>query len=65
MAYDNIIGTAAVTDAMVPEQTTKEIIQEAPGKSVILERGRKVPLSKKKAKQPVLGRSPLRSGCGG
>lgn len=58
MAYDDIIGTAAVTDAMVPEQTTKEIIQEAPGKSVVLERGRKVPLSKRKAKQPVLATLP-------
>lgn len=58
MAYDNIIGTAAVTDAMVPDQTAKEIIKEAPGTSVILERARQVPLSKKKAKQPVLSTLP-------
>lgn len=58
MAYDNIVGTASVTDAMVPDQTTKEILKEAPGKSVILGRARKVPLSRKKAKQPVLSTLP-------
>ena len=59
MAYNDIIGTPDVTDAMVPEQTSKEILQEAPGSSVILERARRVPLSKKKAKQPVLSGLPM------
>lgn len=58
MAYNEIIGSASVTDAMVPDQTVKDILQEAPGKSVILERARHVAMSKKKAKQPVLSSLP-------
>lgn len=56
--YDQILGRAAVTDAQMPDQTIKEILQEAPSKSVLLDRARRVTLSKKKAKQPVLSTLP-------
>lgn len=58
MEFRSIVGSADVTDAMVPDATVKEIIKEAPTTSVVLERGRQVPLSRKKSKQPVLSTLP-------
>ncbi|WP_313546431.1 phage major capsid protein [Corynebacterium sp.] len=58
MAYSNIIGRADVSDAMVPTQVSSEILQEAPKESVMLQYAKRVPLSKAKAKQPVLGTLP-------
>jgi HK97 family phage major capsid protein len=54
----NIIGRADVGDALLPEQTIKEIIQEAPKASLVLNRAKQVRLSTKKAKQPVLASLP-------
>ncbi len=58
MAVNNIVGRAEVSDALLPEQTINEIIQTAPESSVILSRARKVQMSSKKAKQPVLSSLP-------
>ncbi|MGV3073229.1 phage major capsid protein [Corynebacterium phoceense] len=56
--YNNIIGRADVTDALVPDQVISEIIQEAPKSSVMLTNARRTPMSKGKAKQPVLAELP-------
>lgn len=56
--FNNIVGRADVSDAHLPTQVTKEIIQEAPKSSVMLTRARKVPMSSAKSKQPVLASLP-------
>lgn len=56
--YSNIVGSAEVADAMMPDQIIKDIIKETPKSSVLLTRARKATLSKKKAKQPVLSTLP-------
>lgn len=56
--YDQIVGRAAVADAMIPDGVSTEIIKEAPKESVMLTRARRVPLSTAKAKQPVLSTLP-------
>lgn len=43
---------------MLPDQLSKEIIKTAPEQSVIMARARKVPMSTKVAKQPVLASLP-------
>lgn len=58
MSVNNIIGRADIADAHLPDQVINEIIQDAPKSSVILDRARKIPMSKAKAKQPVLGTLP-------
>lgn len=58
MSYTNVIGRADVTDAIIPDQVVSEIIQEAPKSSVLLSRARRVSMSSKKAKQPVLSSLP-------
>lgn len=55
---NNIIGRATISGAALPDQVSKEILQEVPGASVILNRARKVPMSKAKSKQPVLASLP-------
>lgn len=52
--YNTILGRADVADAHVPDQVTKEVIQEAPKSSIMLSNARKTPMSSKKSKQPVL-----------
>lgn len=58
MAYNDIQGRADLTDVLLPDQIIKEIIAEAPKSSVLLSRAKKVRLSAKKAKQPVLATLP-------
>ncbi|MDO5670497.1 MAG: phage major capsid protein [Corynebacterium sp.] len=58
MAFDNIVGRADLTDAMLPGQVITTILKEAPSSSVILERARRVPMSSAKTKQPVLASLP-------
>ncbi len=48
------INRENMPESLVPEQISKEIIQEAPKSSVLLSRARRVPLSRKQARQPVL-----------
>lgn len=56
--YANILGRADVGEALVPDQVINEIITEAPKSSVVLDRGKTIRLSAKKAKQPVLASLP-------
>lgn len=56
--YDQIIGRADVSDALIPEQYVKDIIQTTPEDSVMLTRARRVTMSKNKTKQPVLASLP-------
>lgn len=56
--FANVLGRADVGDALVPDQVISEILKEAPKSSVVLDRARKVRLSSKKAKQPVLATLP-------
>lgn len=58
MGYTDIIGRATISDSALPDSISNEIIQEAPKSSIILDRARRVPMSKKKAKQPVLSALP-------
>lgn len=53
--YDQSIGRG---DTQIPEQIVNEIIQELPGVSVLLNRARRVRMSSKTAKQPVLSALP-------
>lgn len=52
-------GHIARENVPVSEQVVNEILQEAPKSSVALTRMRRVPLSKKVAKQPILSSLPL------
>lgn len=56
--YANVIGRADAGEALLPDQIINEIIAEAPKDGVIRNRARKVRLSAKKAKQPVLSTLP-------
>lgn len=56
--FTDIVGRPAVADALIPEDVSTEIIKEAPKDSVILTNARKVRLSTRKAKQPVLDTLP-------
>lgn len=58
MPVNNIIGRAEVSEALLPDQVINEIIQTAPESSTILRRARSVPMTSKKAKQPVLASLP-------
>lgn len=58
MAFDNIIGRPDLTDAMIPTQVISEILKESPAQSTILQRARRVPMSSKAMKQPVLAALP-------
>lgn len=56
--YNSIQGSADLTDALLPDQIIHDIIQETPQSSVIMSRCRRVHMSTKKAKQPVLATLP-------
>lgn len=56
--FANVQGRADLTDALLPDQVVNDILQEAPASSVLLQRARRVTLSTKKAKQPVLASLP-------
>lgn len=56
--YNAINGRADLTDVLLPDQVVTDIIQELPKKSVIASRAKRVQLSSKKAKQPVLATLP-------
>ena len=58
MAFNNIIGRADVASAALPDTVVSEIIQESPKSSIILDRARRVNMSKAKSKQPVLASLP-------
>lgn len=54
MSYDSILGTPDVASAMVPDQTSTEIIKSAEQSSIIMSKAKKTPMSSKTYKQPVL-----------
>ncbi|MBC3186294.1 phage major capsid protein [Corynebacterium sp. zg-331] len=58
MAYNDIVGRAAVSEAHLPDQVLTEIFAEAPAQSVVLSRARRVAMSSAKSKQPVLSTLP-------
>ncbi len=49
---------AANEDVLVPEQISREILQELPGSSAMMARARKAQMSTKSMKQPVLSALP-------
>lgn len=53
-AYDQIISRDVSDDPLVPEQQRNELIAELPASSAVMSLARKVPLSSKSARQPVL-----------
>ena len=55
---NNIIGRADLTDAQVPDQVATDLIKEMTTESVMLSRARRVNMSAKKTKQPVLASLP-------
>lgn len=58
MSEPNIITRDDLSDSLIPDQVSKEIIQTMPQSSVIMTRAKKVPMSAKKEKQPVLASLP-------
>lgn len=52
--YDNVITRTDAGEGLVPVTQSNQIIQEAPGQSVVLQRARNVRMSTKQMKQPVL-----------
>lgn len=64
--YEDIISRGDPTDPLVPEEVTQQLVTESvPKASVVLTRGRRVPLSRKKARQPVLSALPIAYWVGG
>lgn len=58
MAYNDIISRVGGTDALVPEPYSAQIIQEMPQSSAVLARARRVPMSTKTNRMPVLSTLP-------
>lgn len=56
--YGNIFGRADLTSIQLPDQVIQEVIQTVPEQSVVLANARRIQLSAKKAKQPVLNSLP-------
>ena len=54
MAYDDIISRGDNGAIEIPEQVSRDVIQTMPGSSVILDLARRVTLSSKSYRQPVL-----------
>jgi HK97 family phage major capsid protein len=54
MAYNEMISRDSADDPLVPEQFRNELIAELPAQSAVMSLARKVPLSTKTARQPVL-----------
>lgn len=56
--YNSIIGRAEVSEALLPDQVSQDILQEAPKQSIMLSRARRVAMSAAKTKQAVLSTLP-------
>lgn len=63
--YNSLISRDASNDPLVPTPVSAEIIQELPAMSALLQRARKVPMSSKTQRQPVLDVMPLAYFVGG
>src|SRR5690606_31508838 len=56
--YDNVITRGTPTDPLVPEPIVNQVIEEMPQVSALLQRARRVQLTSKTGKQPVLSALP-------
>lgn len=56
--FANVVGRADLTEQLMPDQVVNEVIKTAPEDSVVLTRARKVRMTSKKSKQPVLASLP-------
>jgi len=56
--YDEIITRGSPTDPLIPEQIVNAVIEELPNSSVLLDRARRVQLTSKTGRQPVLSALP-------
>lgn len=56
--YNNIIGRADLSNVLLPDQIIREIIQTPVENSLMLSNARRVPMSSRKTKQPVLNSLP-------
>lgn len=56
--YGNQITRDDVASSLIPDDVSKDIIQVLPENSVIMTRAKRVPMSSKKSKQPVLATLP-------
>ena len=65
MPYNSLISRDASNDPLVPEPVSADIIQELPAASSLLQRARRVPMSSKTQRQPVLVVLPLAYFVGG
>ncbi|WP_405747839.1 phage major capsid protein [Streptomyces canus] len=63
--YNSLISRDASNDPLVPEPVSAEIIQELPAQSALLQRAKRVPMSSKTQRQPVLDVMPLAYFVGG
>lgn len=63
--YNSLISRDASNDPLVPEPVSADIIQQMPEQSAILQLARKVPLSSKTQRQPVLDVLPIAYFVGG
>jgi HK97 family phage major capsid protein len=63
--YNSLISRDASNDPLVPEPVSADIIQELPAASSLLQRARRVPMSSKTQRQPVLDVLPLAYFVGG
>lgn len=58
MSFSDIIGRADVSDALLPDQIINEIIGNAPQDSIVLNRARKVAMTSREARQPLVAALP-------
>ena len=56
--YNSIIERSVLGGALIPEPVATEVIAEAPKGSVVLDNARRVAMSSKTLKQPVLASLP-------
>jgi HK97 family phage major capsid protein len=63
--YDQLISRDAGTDPLVPEPVSAQIIEEMPSQSALLQRARRVVLSSKTERMPVLDVLPVAYWVGG
>jgi len=63
--YNSLMSRDASNDPLVPEPVSKEILQELPTSSVLLQRARQVPMSTKTSRMPALDVLPMAYFVGG
>lgn len=56
--YEEIIERGSPTDPLIPETIVNNVIEQLPQSSVLLDRARRVPMTSKTARQPVLSALP-------